>query len=111
ASEPNARMVRVALSAGLAIDPEPPRPPPLEAPYWRASSYRPPYHAGMNVGVLRDPVALREELLRRGLAPAEQALERAVASLGPDDPARARIVAARGARVGFHPDVIEHLVA
>src|SRR5690606_31201937 len=79
---------------------------------WRASSYRPPYHAGMNVdGVLRDPVALREELLRRGLAPAEQALERAVASRGPDDPARARIVAARRARVGFHPDVIEHLVA
>lgn len=112
ASEPNARMVRIALSAGLGIDPEPPRPPPLEAPYWQASAYRPPYHAGMNVnGVLRDPVALREELLRRGLAPAEQALERAVMSLGPDDPARARIVQARGARVGFHPDVLQHLVA
>lgn len=106
-NESNARLVRVALSSGLGIDPEPPRPPPLEAPYWWPQRYEPPYSSGRNApGVLRDPVALREELQRRGLGPVEQALERAVTQLGGDPAARAPIVRGRS----FHPDVVAYLV-
>lgn len=109
AGESNARMLRAALSSGLGIDPEPPAPPPLEPPYWEPHRYRPPYHPGMQAsrGVLRDPVALREELLRRGLAPVERVLEQVVSELGPEPAARAAIVQGRG----FHPGVIAHLVA
>jgi hypothetical protein len=111
--EANARLVRASLASGLGVDPEPPAPPPLEPPYWEPERYRPPYHPGADVGrgVLRDPVALREELLRRGLAPVEQVLERVVSELGPDAASRDRLVEARGARVGFHRDVVQHLVS
>lgn len=104
----NARLLRASLSGMLSIDPEPPAPAPLEPPYWRRSHHA-PYHPGRQVGrgVLRDPVALREELLRRGLAPIERVLEGAVRAMGPDAAARAPIVSGRG----FHPDVVAHLVA
>src|SRR5690606_19415223 len=76
-------------------------------------SHHGPYRPGaqMGRGVLRDPVALREELLRRGIGPVEVQLEQIVRALGTTAAERAPIVQARGARVGFHPDVIAHLVS
>ncbi|MEZ4338677.1 MAG: MG2 domain-containing protein [Sandaracinaceae bacterium] len=104
-----ARFLRASLSASLGVDPEPPRPPELEPPYWRGSRHHSPYHEGVQAGrgVLRDPTALREELLRRGLAPYEMLLEQLVAQLGPVARDRAPIVQGRS----FHPQVIEHLIA
>lgn len=108
ADEVNARLLRASLSGMLSIDPEPPAPAPLEPPYWRSSRHG-AYSPGrqMGRGVLRDPVALREEMLRRGLAPIERVLEQAVRAMGPDAADRAPIVSGRG----FHPDVIAHLIA
>jgi len=109
ADEVSARFVRSSLAGQLGLDPEPPRPPPLESPYWRNPRHRRPYHEGMQAGrgILRDPTALREELLRRGLGIYETRLEQAVSALGTDPAERAPIVSGRG----FHPQVIEHLVS
>lgn len=113
ADEANARLLRASLAASMGLDPEPPAPAPLEVPYWRPPRSHAPYRPGrqMGRGVMRDPVALREELLRRGIGPIEMALERAVQGLGSDASERASITSGRGARVGFHPDVIAHLVS
>lgn len=113
ADEANARLLRASLSGALALDPEPPAPPPLERPYWRTPRHRSPYRPGAQAGrgVLRDPVALREELLRRGLAPLESTLEAVVRELGADGAARDPIVEERGGRVRFDPDVVAHLVS
>jgi len=108
ANETNARFLRASLSGALGIDSEPPRPPALEAPYWRSSPHRRPYRAGMQAGrgVLRDPTAMREELLRRGLGPYEVMLEQVVMQLGTTPAERAPFVQGRR----FHPQVIQHLV-
>ncbi|MFK7985224.1 MAG: MG2 domain-containing protein [Sandaracinaceae bacterium] len=108
----NGRLLRAALAAGLTWEARPPAPGPLEAPYWRPNrlgAYRP--GAQFARGILRDPVALREEMLRRGLGPFEQRLEQLVRSLPTDTAARARIVSSRGSRSTFAPDVIQNLVA
>lgn len=109
ADETNARFLRASLSGSLSVDPEPPRPAELERPYWRAGRHYRPYREGAQAGrgVLRDPTALREELLRRGIARYETSLEQAVMALGANPRERAPIV--RGRR--FHPDVIEHLIS
>lgn len=108
ADETNARFLRASLSGALGIDPEPPRPPELEPPYWRSSRHHQPYYEGMQAarGVLRDPTAQREELLRRGLGRYENLLEQTIAQLGPNARDRAPIVSGRS----FHPRVIEHLI-
>ncbi|MCB9595733.1 MAG: hypothetical protein H6719_23630 [Sandaracinaceae bacterium] len=109
ANETNARFLRASLSGSLGVDPEPPRPPELEPPYWRNSRHQRPYTEGLQAGrgVLRDPTALREEMLRRGLGSFEMLLEQTVAQLGPTAADRAPVVQGRG----FHPGVIAHLVA
>jgi hypothetical protein len=61
--------------------------------------------------VLRDPISIRQELLRRGMAPFEMVLEQAIDALGTNESERTPIVQARGGRAGFHPDVIANLVA
>lgn len=108
--EANARLVRAALARGLGLDPEPAAAAPLDPPYWQPPRSR-GYTDPAARGVMRDPIALREELLRRGLGPVEQLLEQLVTGLGPDAGSRASIVEARGGRLGFHPAVVEHLVA
>ena len=106
------RFLRSALASHLTPDREQSEPPPLINPPWLSSrtggSYRP--WQAKQLGVLRDPVALREELLRRGLAPATRALEQAVSGLGSDERAREGIVRQRGKRVEFHPEVIANLI-
>ncbi|MBX3271266.1 MAG: hypothetical protein KF729_13450 [Sandaracinaceae bacterium] len=108
-SEANTRFVRASLAGSLGIDPEPMRPPELEPPYWRGSRHHQPYREDLQAGrgVLRDPTAQREELLRRGLGRYELLLEQVVAQLGPAARDRAPIVQGRG----FHPQVLEHLMA
>lgn len=108
----NARMLRASLAASLGLDPEPIKPSPLEPPYWRSMTHVSAYRPGMQSGrgVLRDPIALREELVRRGIARFEVALEQRVHQLGPDPSDRAPIVEGRG-RQRFHRDVIDHLVS
>ncbi len=108
ADETNARFLRASLSGALGVDLDPPRPPALEAPYWRTSRYHRPYRPGAQAGrgVLRDPTALREEMLRRGLGPYEQLLEQIVTQLGTTPRERAPIVQGRR----FHPQVMEHLI-
>jgi hypothetical protein len=113
ANEANARMIRVALAAGIAVDPEPVRPAPLELPYWEPHRYYGGYHPDVEAsrGVLRDPIALRQEMLRRGLGPIEQNLELAIEQMGNDPAARARITQSTGGRVRFHPDVVQNQIA
>lgn len=114
AGEPeNDRFLRLALAASVSPDGEPAAPPPLVTPPWATSRHTGSYAMSMarRLGVLRDPVARREELLRRGLAPITRALENAVTRLGSNTKARTGIVQARGNRISFHPDVVANLVA
>jgi len=107
----NDRFLRTALAAVAPIDGEQPTPPPLIVPPWqhrRSGSYDP--RAAAALGVLRDPVARREELLRRGLAPVMRALEAAVAAIGADEASRRGVVRRAGARVEFDPEVIQTLI-
>lgn len=106
--------LRISLSTLVSPDVPQAEPPPLITPPWASSrstgSYE-PYRAS-STGVLRDPVARREELLRRGLAPVMTGLERAVASLGSSERSREGIVrGAGGKRLTFHPQVIANLIA
>lgn len=108
----NERFLRVALAGTVSPDGEQAEPPPLIVPPWqsgRSGSYT--SHRAVSLGVLRDPVARREELIRRGMSPAMRALEAAVSGLGPGDGERRGIVRTRGRRVEFDPEVISHLIA
>lgn len=111
-STPDAELlVRAALSAGLRPDSEPARSPPLVPPPWR--TYPSGGYAEWQAiarGQVRDPVARREELLRRGLAPAMNALERSVEGLGRAGAQANLVVARSGNRSAFQPDVVAHLV-
>ncbi|MCC6876117.1 MAG: hypothetical protein IT378_17545, partial [Sandaracinaceae bacterium] len=109
-SEAHARLVQVALHAGLSAEAEMPSPPPLDPAYWDPRPH-PYYDPSLSIafGVLRDPIAMRELYLRQQLGQVEMALERAVEGLGADPRERAPIVSS-GARVAFHPDVVAHLV-
>ncbi|MGE0784107.1 MAG: MG2 domain-containing protein [Sandaracinaceae bacterium] len=109
----NARFLRASLSGSASLDQAPIVPAPIEAPYWRRYPNTSQYGPGMQTsrGVLRDPVALREELVRRGITRYEVLLEHIVRGLAPDAAARAPYVVEAGGRVRFHRDVIAHLVA
>jgi hypothetical protein len=114
ASKPNEpgseRVLRSALAATLSPDSTPVRPPALVprpgAPY----AWFNPGQAQAR-GQLRDPVALRGEFLRRGLGPAMQTLERAVAALDGTPASERGIVTRAGSRVSFDPNVVENLVS
>lgn len=108
-----ARFLRLSLAALLSPDAAQAEPPPLVGPRWAVSRNTGVYEptTARSAGVLRDPVALREELLRRGLAPAMLALERAVAGLGSNERAGQGLVRRAGARVTLDPSAIATLVA
>jgi hypothetical protein len=107
------RFLRLSLAALVSPDMAQAEPPPLVGPAWAASrstgAYAP--RQAQSTGVLRDPVAQREELLRRGLAPAMMALERAVARLGSNERAGQGIARRSGARVTFDPRAVATVVA
>lgn len=108
----NERFLRTSLSGVVSPDSEQIEPPPLIVPPWqqgRGGSYSP--HQAINLGVLRDPVARREELHRRGLAPVMRVLEQAVARLGTNEESRRGIVRRTGRRVDFDSEVITNLIS
>lgn len=109
ADEVNARFLRASLTGAMSVDPRPPLPPELEAPYWRSRRHHQPYRPGAQTGrgVLRDPTALREELLRRGIGRFEMVLEQAVWRLGTNAEERAALIRGRA----FHPDAIANVAA
>lgn len=114
-SEPEGELfLRVSLASLVSPDTPQTEPPPLIIPPWASScstgAYQP--HRVLSTGVLRDPVARREELLRRGLAPIMSGIERVVAAMGASERSREGVVrSAGGKRLTFHPQVIANLVA
>ncbi|WP_169791682.1 MG2 domain-containing protein [Sandaracinus amylolyticus] len=107
----NERYVRASLASSLPLDGAVTQPAPLVQEPWdthESPTGSAPVLAG---GVLRDPIAAREELRRRGLAPVMHAIERAVAQLGSDRAARDALVRTSGTRVELRPDVVERVVA
>jgi hypothetical protein len=110
------RFVRASLAAGLPIDGGVPEPAPLTTEPWQTQPWeveRMRYAPGptSSGGVLRDPIAMREELRRRGLGPVMLAIERMVARLASDrGTARASLTRASGRRVELHPDAIVYAV-
>lgn len=114
ASKPNEpgseRVLRAALAATLSPDSTPARPPALVPRPGAPSVWFNP-QAAQYRGQLRDPVALRGELLRRGLAPAMSALERAVAALDGTPASERGILTRSGSRASFDLNVVETLVA
>ena len=114
ASKPNEpgseRVLRAALAATLSPDSTPARPPALVPRPGAPSVWFNP-QAAQYRGQLRDPVALRGELLRRGLAPAMSALERAVAALDGTPASERGVLTRSGGRVSFDLNVVETLVA
>lgn len=106
-------LLRAALAAALGPDAVPPGPPPIEPPPWGspATDHDPRHGVPTGAGLFRDPVALRDELLRRGLVPAMMALEQALEGAVEDPRFAEGIVRRVGERwVGFEPGVIEELV-
>ncbi len=101
------RFVRTALAAGLSADVQETHAPPLVTEPWDDASR----YYGSGEGVLRDPVAIREELVRRGIGQAMGALEGQVSQLGSDHELRDQITRAAGRRVEFAPDVLAWMVS
>lgn len=102
-------LVRSALAAGLGADPEAVRPPPLVPDPWeprRGWSA----HSSVARGQLRDPVAMRDELLRRGVGRMMVQIERVVSGLGADPRQREGVVVRRGSRTDFAPNAIDTLI-
>ncbi|UJR86142.1 MG2 domain-containing protein [Sandaracinus amylolyticus] len=107
----NERYVGASLASSLPLDGGVTQPAPLVQEPWdthESPTGSAPVLAG---GVLRDPIASREELRRRGLAPVMHAIERAVSQLGSDRAARDALVRTSGARVELRPDAVERVVA
>jgi hypothetical protein len=100
------RFVRAALAAGLTPDGRETTAPPLVPQPWDDGSR----YYGPGEGVLRDPIAAREELLRRGLGQYMAALEQIVAGLGSDQEMRDQVTHRSGQRVDFAPNVIDWMV-
>ncbi len=103
------RALRAALAATLPPDSEPARPPALlprpgDAPRW----YAPQLSEAR--GQLRDPVALRGELLRRGVAGPMLALERALTGLDGSEAGGRGIVARSASGISFDADALATLV-
>lgn len=96
-------LVRAALAPSAFTDRVMPGPPRLVSEPWQEQEY------GQSP-LVRDPIALREEFLRRSIGRTMSALELALAGIGNDQTARARIVRTQGARSDWAPDVIRVLV-
>lgn len=101
-------LLRSALDAGLAEDPRARRPEPLIREPWQASAGGSQPQAR---GVLRDPIMLRDEKLRRGIGATMMRLEQVVLALGATLESRRGMVSTRGGRTIFDPEIIENLVA
>lgn len=100
------RYVRAALAAGLALDTRATVAPPLVPEAWDDGSR----YYGHADGILRDPIAMREELVRRGIAQVMVALEGLVQQLSSDQELRDLVTRSTGRRVEFAPDVLRYMV-
>ncbi len=100
------RFVRAALAAGVSPDEPESRAPPLVSEPWDDGSR----YYGAGEGILRDPIAQREELVRRGIGQVMTVLEGIVERLASDQAYRDEVTRTSGRRVDFSPDVIEWLV-
>jgi hypothetical protein len=106
------RALRAALAGGLGPDPVPARPAPLHPRPGDEARYG--FEDPEGRGVLRDPVALRGELLRRQLGRVMVTLEQVVAGLRDAEDRREAergVVVRNGNRVSFDPRAIATLVA
>jgi hypothetical protein len=103
------RALRAALAATLSPDPEPGRPPALVPRPGTPQGWYAPYVAESR-GQLRDPVALRGELLRRGVAIPMLALERALASLDGSAAARRGLVSGSESSIDFDANAIATVI-
>lgn len=101
------RFVRAALAAGVSQDDGETHAPPLVTQPWDDSSR----YYGSGEGVLRDPIAIREELIRRGIGTAMAALEGQVQQLASDQEVRDQVTHTSGRHVDFSPDVIAWMVS
>ncbi|MEZ4329216.1 MAG: MG2 domain-containing protein [Polyangiales bacterium] len=103
----NELLVRATLAAALERDSAPNEPPPLAPAPWdrRGRTFR----GNTERGVLRDPLAAREELRRRELGRVMVMLEHRVDALPADGSARDDVVSGSGARQDFRADVLAHL--
>lgn len=100
------RFLRAALAGGVAMEAEVDGAAPIVAEPWDVESYG--YYGSSADGVLRDPIAMREELLRRTVTESMAALESLVVSLQSyDEESRDRILRRTGSRVEFHDDAME----
>ncbi|MFO0684146.1 MAG: MG2 domain-containing protein [Sandaracinus sp.] len=100
------RFVRAALAAGVSPDEPESRAAPLVSQPWDDGSR----YYGAGEGILRDPIAAREELVRRGIGQLMSVLEGVVQQLGSQQELRDQVTRASGRRVDFSPDVVEWLV-
>lgn len=99
------RYVRAALAAGLALDTRATVAPPLVRDAWDDGGR----YYGRADGILRDPIAMREELVRRGVAQVMVALEGLVQRLGSNQELRDQVTHTTGRRVEFAPDVLRYM--
>jgi len=96
------RLLRSSLLDGLSPDAETRGPAPLVTHPWdrnRGQRGTP--------GVMRDPVAMRDELLRRGIGRAMVQLANATVRLNEEQ--RDGVLVERGGRLSFAPDAVETL--
>ncbi|MCC7540261.1 MAG: hypothetical protein IT379_28845, partial [Deltaproteobacteria bacterium] len=104
------RLLRSALSALLAPDAKAVEAPPLVYEPGHSGPAVYPEASAAARGVLRDPFARRDELLRRGIGATmrvlEHRIERVGARIAGDEPA----LSDRGGRRSFHPDALARLV-
>jgi hypothetical protein len=103
------RALRAALAATLTPDSEPGRPPALMPRPGMVGRWYGPQVAEAR-GQMRDPVALRGELLRRGVALPMLALERALDALDGSEAARRGLVAQTAAGIDFDSNAIANVI-
>ncbi|MFO0694355.1 MAG: MG2 domain-containing protein [Polyangiales bacterium] len=102
-------LVRSALAAAVSEDVAVRGVAPLVVPPWDNGDHGEPY-PNPGRGELRDPVKLRDELVRRGIGQLMVALEQAVEGTIGGDLEEQRLVQRRGTGRGFHPDAIAWMV-
>jgi hypothetical protein len=98
------RLVRSALASMLSVDGAPSKASPLVVP---ENAQEEDEEGSAREGDLRDPYVLRDELVRRGVAPVMMAIENTVAQTLADGE-RAGIIAAGGR--GFDPRIVHTLI-
>lgn len=99
------RLVRSALASMMTVDTAPQRAAPLVAP--EGAQDEESEEDETRQGDLRDPFVLRDELVRRGIAPIMSAIETAV-SEATNNGERRGIIAASGR--GFDPAIVHTLI-